>query len=336
MKPSRHKCSHKKMSNHISNPSNGFTLVEMALVLVIIGLTVTMLLQVSSGMRDAQNRLLVRSELTVVDTALANFVAQNKRLPCPADGTLASGAALAGVETLVSATGICGATAVLQTQTNGVIPYVTLGLSLSNVTDPWNTLFTYRVDPQLASNVTSLMNMTNCDPVGTAIAASNPATSVGGCITTLTTPTQVTPCISSSPVGNCTSPANFLANKGLDVWNAAINQVNNRVLGTGAAYVLISHGPNGIGAYNSNGTLQSVGSGVLGVYELPNENGKAIALPATSTTAYQDTALNDTQVVPACTPMPCVSMSLLHFDDYLSHPTILSVLNTANLGPRAN
>src|SRR4051812_42865736 len=95
---------------------SGFTLVEMAIVLVIIGLAAGMFLEVSGGMRDGQNRILARTKLTTIDTALANFVAQNKRLPCPADGTVASGTLNVGTEVMVA--GACNPV----TQDNGVVP----------------------------------------------------------------------------------------------------------------------------------------------------------------------------------------------------------------------
>ena len=85
------------MSKKPSHFNQGFSLIEMAIVLLIIGLALGMILNVTRGMRDTQNRQLVQSKLTTLDTALANFVAQNKRLPCPANGTIASGAVNAGM-----------------------------------------------------------------------------------------------------------------------------------------------------------------------------------------------------------------------------------------------
>lgn len=318
----------RKMSKRYSRSPDGFTLIEMAVVLTLVAVTFVMFLQISPAMREAQNRQRVRTQLNVIDTALINFVVQNKRLPCPADGTAIPGAPIGpwpGFETLDKATGLCGASAVMQAQHNGVIPWVNIGLSQDDVTDPWNELITYRVDPQLTNNLIPLMNMTNCDPSGTAGTATAPVAAVGGCITPATTPAQSTPCIANP--GSCTSPANFLANKGLDVWdtiNPFANRINNRGAGTGAAYVTISHGKNVIGSYNATPTYQNVGNGQIGAKELTNFNNKNIALPTSQITAYVDAPLND------------VPSAAFYFDDYLSHPTILSVLNAANLGPRAN
>jgi len=316
------------MSKYPPKSSPGFTLVEMAIVLLIIGLALGMVLNVTRSMRDTKNRQLVVSKLSTLDTALANFVAQNKRLPCPANGTIASGAANAGMENPFPATGVCNPVA----QTFGVVPWVTLGLSEDDATDPWFGRMTYRVDPALAQIAPSLMDMSNCDPAGTGV------TGAGGICQSPTLP-----CVGSAA---CTSPTNYLAGKGLDVWDGvngaagwAVRQ-NNRAAGTGAAYVIISHGPTGAGAYNKNGAggpLFQTQPGTLsipnpapppaivpaGTDELPNFNGQAIALPAVQGTTYRDAPLNDI-------------VTQTHFDDYLSHPTIMSVLNKANLGPRAH
>ena len=316
------------MSTNPSSSSRGFTLIEMAIVLLILGVVLGMVLNVTSGMRDAQNRQLVQTKLTSLDTALANFVAQNKRLPCPANGTIASGAANAGIESPFPATGVCNPVA----QTYGVIPWVTLGLTEDDATDPWFGRMTYRVDPALSQIAPLLMDMSNCDPSSTG------AVGAGG-----TCKAPIPPCTGNT---NCTSPNNFLLGKGLDVWDGvngaagwAVRQ-NNRAAGTGAAYVIISHGPTGAGAYNKNGAgapLFATQPGSLsipnpapppavlpaGTDELINFNGRSIALPSAQATTYRAAPLND---IP----------TQIHFDDYLSHPTIMAVLTKANLGPRAH
>lgn len=307
------------MSRQPPESSQGFTLIEIAIVLLIIGLALGMVLSVSSSMTDSQKRQTVRTQLNTLDTALANFVAKNKRLPCPADGAIASGTLNAGVEMPVVPTGLCSPV----NQIHGVVPWITLGLTESDGSDPWFGRFTYRVQPALASSLTPLMDMSNCDPAGIGLAGAG-----GICLT---------PCAGTA----CTSPTNFLASKGLDVWNGDpdpasaagwATRVNNPALGTGAAYVIISHGPSGGRAYNSSGLLQP-GSIAAGPNEMPNLNNQAIAIPSALATTYRDAQLNDNATGTVFVP---VLVWGRHFDDYLSHPTIMSVLNRANLGPRAH
>ena len=243
-----------------------------------------------------------------IDQALANFVAQNKRLPCPANGTIASGVLNAGVETLVVATGLCNPA----DQHNGVVPWVTLGISESDAADPWNGRITYRVQPALASNLLKLMDMSWCDPAGT------PTVVFGLALA----------CTPACVGATCTNPLSFLYSKGLRVQDGAgdwLNQPAPAWLGapappppnsSGAAYVLISHGPTGAGAYNKAGIVQA-GSTPAGSNETPN----FAAMPLTGATIFIDAAQN-------------ASANLTHFDDYLSHPTIATVLGHAGLGAR--
>lgn len=301
----------------------GFSLIEIAIVLIIVGLALGMIFNLTGSMREGQQRTSVRTQLETIDTALANFVAQFKRLPCPANGTIASTAAGAGQETLSAGPppvalppkGTCNP----NNQVNGVVPWVTLGLTESDITDPWGGRITYRVDPALAASspFPQLMDMSNCDP--SSVVPASPFPAIGAC---------KTPVPSCTNTVGCTSPSEFLFNKGLDVWDG-VNGVagwnarqNNRSVGTGAAYVLISHGVSGAGAYNNRGVLQP-GSIAVGTDETPNRNNVALVLPPTLASTYRDAALND-------------RTTAVHFDDYLSHPTIMNVLMKANLGPRAH
>jgi prepilin-type N-terminal cleavage/methylation domain-containing protein len=325
----------KNMIQQKRKKTRGFSLLEIAIVLLIIGLAFGMIVGVTGSLREGQQRSTVRTQLDTIDTALANFVAQYKRLPCPANGTFASGALGAGIETLWGGPvtpptiGTCNP----NNQANGVVPWVSLGLSEADATDPWGGRISYRVDPALATGSTfpRLMDMSNCDPASTGLADGS-----GRCST------PVPPCGASL---DCTSPGEFLKNKGLDVWDGvngaagwALRQ-NNRSAGTGAAYVLISHGVSGAGAYNKNGGTTQPGTMIIGTDEAVNLNGNPLRptppvpvaapgplspLPVPSMpNTYRDAPLNDRPTT-------------VHFDDYLSHPTIMTVLMKANLGPRAH
>lgn len=272
------------------------------------------------AMSDAQRRLRKTTDIAKildrVDRAMVDYVTQHRRLPCPADGRIASGSPNVGLELAACAS-----------QTHGVLPWVTLGLSEDEARDPWHGRLTYRVDPALTTLVPRLMDMSNCDVAGTG------SVGVGG-VCRSPTPT----CLANP--ATCTSPPTFLAGKGLDVWNGVggaagwAARINNRPLGTGAAYVVISHGESGAGAYNARGVFQPGTIGPISLFplpgtqfagddEMPNLANVALTLPAAQGTTYRDAAFNPAN-------------SRAHFDDYLRHPSIAEVLKNARLQERVH
>jgi hypothetical protein len=245
-----------------------------------------------------------------VETAIALFVSQNKRLPCPADGRLPSGDNNAGLERPVGG-GACQVVAgTANSQTHGVVPWRTLGLTESDVTDGWGNRLTYRVAPELVA--ANAMDLTACDPGGTAGI-------VGGvCNTSCTTATFP---------GSCTPPSAYTAAKGLKVRNlasATLIMDPGATPSTGAAYVVISHGENGAGAYSNQGIVQA-GAVASGTLEAANNAADVAFAPATSaaSTAFVD-------------DFPAYVDGTGHFDDFVVRPPILAVATKAQLGPRAH
>lgn len=113
----------KKKSYH------GFTLVEMAVVLVIVGLLIAGLLTPLSAQRDIKDYSEAKASLDQIKEALYGYAVANGKLPCPdADGD--------GVANACS--GITDATS-----TGGNLPWVTLGVQRN---DPWNRPYQYRIN----------------------------------------------------------------------------------------------------------------------------------------------------------------------------------------------
>lgn len=298
--------------------SRGFSLVEIAIVLAILGFVLTIGLQATGTYLSHERRKVSLARVAGVDAALANYVAVQGRLPCPADGSVATGAG-AGVEARTAATGVCTA------MITGVVPWVTLGLTEPEALDGWNTRISYRTVsavalPPAATNLgftsNRALDATGCDPAGGAgrvlLLAGNP-------------PQQVETCAagcSLATLAACTSSANFVTGRGLSVRDnvaPAGTQLMNPAAGTGAAYVLISHGENRGGGYDSAGTLQA-GSPANGPLEAPNANNLALPVPPA---AFIDAPFND-------------STGPTRFDDIVSRPTLMTLLARAQLTPRAH
>jgi prepilin-type N-terminal cleavage/methylation domain-containing protein len=279
-------------------PQAGFTLVEIAVVIVIIAVLMSMALVVTRGVAAAQKRSITASRMALVDAALVQFVTLNRRLPCPADGRIPSGMANAGVEAPNPATGTCTGN-----QRYGVVPWNTLGITESDATDGWDRRLTYRADNDLVK-ITAPLDMSSCDPAGTGPAVGDLC--AGGC--------------SNSALGSCTSPSSFLSAGSAPGKGLAIQDVGGTVLvtapGSGAAYVVISHGESGGGAYLNSGS-RSDSTTTDGTQEQLNYADLALR------TYYVDSSISDVA-------------GATHFDDIVSRPSVLSLAFKAGLGPRSH
>lgn len=285
---------------------SGLALIAVAGVMIVVALSLFAISMLDRGQRQLRIHADAAPRMAVLDAALARFVQIHRRLPCPARGTLASGVAGAGTESINLTTGQCSPT----TQLDGVVPWVTLGLSENDALDAWQGRISYRVQPSLASNLLNLMNMSWCDPLGDTSGAVGPAS-----------PCAPAPCTSAS----CMHPDTYLYSKGLpvqDTGGAWLSRPSPPRSGppppsNGAAYVLISHGANRAGAYNAAGKLQA-GDPVAGAQEASNRNGVAL----TAATVF-------------VAPSPSGAPAPEYFDDLLSHPGLATVLGRAALGPRS-
>jgi hypothetical protein len=109
-------------------------------------------------MLGQQRREATRQRLAGVETAIALFVSQNQRLPCPANGTLAGTDSNAGIEqkeTVSAGPPIiyrCAVGGVSNSQQHGVVPWRALGISEQDATDGWGNRLTYRVSPDFVSS----------------------------------------------------------------------------------------------------------------------------------------------------------------------------------------
>jgi prepilin-type N-terminal cleavage/methylation domain-containing protein len=130
---------------HISGHRvNGFSLVEMAIVLAIVGILLAGLLPTVSSQIEIQRRNETRKLLAEIQQALVGYAIINGRLPCPAKPTIVTNTTGAGISDC--------------TLTNGVVPWATLGTS---ETDAWGRRFTYSATSAfITSNFTLASNGT--------------------------------------------------------------------------------------------------------------------------------------------------------------------------------
>jgi type II secretory pathway pseudopilin PulG len=215
----------------------GFSLVEMAIVTLLVGILLTMGLAALKATRDASAASQTRTKQNTIKDALIAYIRRNNRLPCAdidfgaPDGV--ENRATAGDPTTACATAPSNARF-------GILPYVTLGLARDAAVDGWGNFFSY----QVSNTVTST--------------TFNPGT--GFYVTPITNPNldwTLSANLRSGSSGELTVNTR-------DAAGAVVAAASNAVA------VVVSHGPNGLGAYTVSGTRNSLPAGAD---ELDNTNG---------------------------------------------------------------
>jgi hypothetical protein len=179
--------------------------------------------------------------------------------------------------------------------------------------------------------VDNAMDFSACDPAGlatTPVAAPPPYCNAAGILLTQCNAGNLT---------SCTPPNLALRgtiDKGVIVMNAAgaiiMDPRGSSGAGTdsstGAAYVVVSHGPEGGGAYSAEGALMT-SAVAAGTMEAKNAASLPYLPPAMSAPAASITSFLVDDVYNG--------LVTTHFDDIVSRPNILTLATRAQLGPRA-
>lgn len=162
---------------------NGFTLIELSIVITIIALLMVGLLKFLGTLDTSGSYRQTEAQLDHIQEAMALFYKVNGRLPCPATRTAAVSTAAYGIETDCTAAAPAGtvdATATTEDVRIGVIPTRSLNLPDKILTDQWGNRITYAVMKDMGASTTSYTasagEITVNDSGGNAL--SNPASSV--------------------------------------------------------------------------------------------------------------------------------------------------------------
>ncbi|MFZ4540572.1 MAG: type II secretion system protein [Rickettsiales bacterium] len=204
---------------------SGFSLIELSVVVAILGVVATLGLEVASTFvkRNAVND--TRARLQTVDQAIADFFKVYGRLPCPAViNAIAPSAATYGLEDcslLIAGTTIGGGVR------GGAVPYRTLNLPMSASLDGFNNRIWYHVTANLTAAGGS-------STVANRFASIPPLLATQQGIGGIEVRTGVQSILCTA--GNCQKIADPAA-----------------ATPSGAAYILISAGPDGRGAFNIRG-----------------------------------------------------------------------------------
>ncbi|MDD3021327.1 MAG: type II secretion system protein [Alphaproteobacteria bacterium] len=156
-----------KNSRCRKNSSGGFSLIEVAIALMIIGLLIVPLLHTYRIYIEAKQISNTKAATGIVNSALIKYVAKYGHYPIPSDPDIPLGAAGAGQQATEPGTGwpACTATStkVCSTTTNtfagkevliGGVPFAALGIPFTSQLDGYGAKLTYAITEILTSNGT--------------------------------------------------------------------------------------------------------------------------------------------------------------------------------------
>ena len=137
----------------------GFSLVEMAIVLTIVTVLLGGLLPTLSNQIEQQRRNETRKQLAEIQQALLGFAILNGRLPCPMPASNNNpSSALYGQEPATGCAGNPSAEGYLPWKTLGVSEIDAWGTKRTGTGSPWNGYWRYRTDRNF-SNASSLITL---------------------------------------------------------------------------------------------------------------------------------------------------------------------------------
>jgi prepilin-type N-terminal cleavage/methylation domain-containing protein len=127
--------------------ARGFTLIEMAIVIVVIGLVLSGGLVAVAPVLQSSKISETNEKLDRIEQALILYTIRNGCLPCPADPGLDSTAAnsKAGLADANAGTYYSSGCTTGTCASPGVVPWITLGLSETDATDGWGARIDYTV-----------------------------------------------------------------------------------------------------------------------------------------------------------------------------------------------
>lgn len=225
----------------------GFTLIEISIVLVVIGLLLSGGLVALAPVLENAKRTQTENTLTKIEDALLLYSIQNGCLPCPADGTGGTGAAedSSGPQATTCTALACRT----QANNDNTVPWLALGISESDSLDEWGTQITYFLSH--TGNASQNTAPSACDNLQTTTSSNGTAT--GGFLR-----------------DNTTTPISFPQGC-LDVENADPAGFGTNTVQ--AAYVLMSHGPDKRGGIEESGSIERADALAGNTVQLENDDG---------------------------------------------------------------
>ena len=206
---------------NLRNFCGGFTLVEMAVVLVVIGLLIMTVFPALIALRMGGQRSLTQSNLQALMLATASYVQANGCLPCPTPAaTSGGGFGRARGDTVALACNGCPAP-------EGIPPFASLGVPASVAHDGWGGWITMRVDPALTVSGFGSVTPPTAPCTAADLAAATPTCAQ----------------LNASQKGLCQAKLSAAGRVNIQTPGGASQQ---------AAVIFVSHGSKGYGSFQAN------------------------------------------------------------------------------------
>lgn len=124
---------------------NGFSLIEISIVVAIVSILLSLGLTALNAQLNSVSASVTKKRQEIIKDALIGYLGANKRFPCPYLPT--PGTVVTGLDptTTAPASGTPRCPPNIGTISFGVIPFATLGLSGEIAQDGWGNLFSYQV-----------------------------------------------------------------------------------------------------------------------------------------------------------------------------------------------
>lgn len=148
----------------------GFTLVEAALVLAIVGAVIGLMIPTYLSIRIAEKTLENQKRMELVMRAAAAFTVANGCLPCPTPAGTAQDGAGFGIVRGDAAINPVSCSSACSVQV-GLVPFRSLGITKDAAHDAYGHWFTFAVDKTLAANSAGVVPPYKPNPTATAACA---------------------------------------------------------------------------------------------------------------------------------------------------------------------
>lgn len=260
------KANHKMRGNQ---NESGVFLIELAIFMVVFAIMLVVAIPLYENYEQRNARLETKKRMDIISKSFSNFSQMRWRLPCPANSAGVGGTQY-GIERL-DAAGLPDCSTNIE-DAHGIVPYRTLGIPEQYAKDAYGNFFTYVVSPDFTVDnrlgvQIDEVNKRSAHLVGGDLNADGDSDDDGNyallpraqfCNPLINTVSDISVIQDGNPLYTATRDVADNIARGVNAPDINLEAMRQRNV-TAVAMALISHGENGFGSYQSNGTQTGAG-----------------------------------------------------------------------------